>query len=231
MTRYRLRQFASAEALNQEMADLLELHLQGTGPVAVMLSGGATPVKIYGELCRRGRKASDTVRVLYSDERYVPAGSPESNYGASVPLLSALAIPDSRVFRVHTELEWMDSAAQYHRDLRRFMNGTGRITLGLLGLGADGHTASLFTPDDVARGENLYAVAVPHEPKPDRISVTPELLRRVERLVILAVGPEKGAIVTRLVQFPGKVVAGLALGDALDVEIWQASGLLPGKTG
>lgn len=177
---------------------------------------------VYEELCRRGGKASNAVQVLYSDERHVPVDSPDNNYRATVPLLSTLAIPDSRVFRVHTELEWIESAAQYHRELRRFMNGTGRITLGLLGLGTDGHTASLFTPADVLRGENLYAVAVPHEPGPNRVSVTPELLRRVERLVILVSGPEKNAIVTRLIQSPEQVVAGLALRDAPQVEIWQA---------
>lgn len=222
MTRYLLRQFASAESLTQEMADLLERHFQGTGPVSVMLSGGRTPVMVYEELCRRGGEASNAVQVLYSDERHVPVDSPDNNYRATVPLLSTLAIPDSRVFRVHTELEWLESAAQYHRELRRFMNGTGRITLGLLGLGADGHTASLFTPADVLRGENLYAVAVPHEPGPNRVSVTPELLRRVERLVILVSGPEKNAIVTRLIQSPEQVVAGLALRDTPQVEIWQA---------
>lgn len=222
MTRYLLRQFATAESLAQEVADQLELSFLGTGPVAVMLSGGKTPFAAYGELGRRGCKASADVRVLFSDERYVPVESPESNYGATVQLLDALSIPDSRVFRVHTELDWMASAARYHQELRRFMNGSGRITLGLLGLGADGHTASLFTPDDIARGENLYAVAVPRDPGPTRISVTPELLCRVERLIILAVGPEKQAIVNRLIQAPDQVVAGLALKDARQVEIWQA---------
>jgi len=222
MTRILLRQFASAGDLSQKMATHLERYFQDTGPVAVMLSGGKTPLTVYEELCRRGCKASESVRVLYSDERYVSADSPDSNYASTVPLLNALAIPESRVFRVHTELDWIASAMRYHQDLRRFMNGNGRITLGLLGLGVDGHTASLFSPDDVARGDNLYAVAVPHEPKPDRISVTPELLRRVERLVILAVGPEKQDIVTRLIQTPDQVVAGLALRDVSQVEIWQA---------
>jgi 6-phosphogluconolactonase/glucosamine-6-phosphate isomerase/deaminase len=222
MTQFLLKQFASSGSLSGEMADLLGKNLQGTGPVSVMLSGGRTPLMIYEELCSRGQKASPEVRVLYSDERHVPADSPDNNYGATVPLLSTLAIPDSRVFRVHTELEWTESAARYHQDLRRFMNGTGRITLGILGLGADGHTASLFTPEDVERGDNLYAVAVPREPGPNRISVTPELLRRVERLVILISGPEKQAIVTRLIHSPEAVVAGLALRDAPEVEIWQA---------
>jgi 6-phosphogluconolactonase len=222
MTRILLRQFASAEDLAQKMATHLDRHLQGIGPVAVMLSGGRTPLKVYEELCRRGSKASESVRVLYSDERYVPVDSLDSNYGTTGPLLNALAIPESRIFRVHTELDWMASATRYHQDLRRFMNGNGRITLGLLGLGVDGHTASLFSSDDVARGDNLYAVAVPHDPKPDRISVTPELLRRVERLVILAVGPEKQDIVTRMIQTPDQVVAGLALREVPQVEIWQA---------
>lgn len=222
MTRYTLRPFASAEALAQETADHLERHLLETGPVSVMLSGGTTPVRVYQELCRRQSKASDSVRVLYSDERYVPAGSADSNYGGTIPLLSQLGLPESRVLRVHTELAWPVAATRYHEELRRFMNGNGRITFGLLGLGSDGHTASLFTPEDVTRGENLYAVAVPREPKPDRISVTPELLRRVERLVILAVGEEKKEIVSRLIHTPDQVVAGLALRDVPQVEIWQA---------
>ncbi len=222
MTRYTLRHFASAEALAQETADHLERHLLETGPVAVMLSGGTTPVRVYQELCRRQSRASASVRVLYSDERYVPADASDSNYGATIPLLSQLGLPESRVFRVHTELAWQAAATRYHEELRRFMNGNGRISFGLLGLGADGHTASLFTPADLARGENLYAVAVPHEPKPDRISVTPELLRRVERLVILVAGPEKNAIVTQLIETPDQVVAGLVLRNATSIEIWQA---------
>lgn len=222
MTRFRVKHFDSPDKLAGEVADLLGMHLKGTGPVAVMLSGGRTPLKAYEELRRRGVKASNDARVLYSDERHVPVESPDSNYGSTMPLLESLAIPESRVFRVHTELEWGESAERYHRDLRRFMNGLGRITLGLLGLGADGHTASLFTPQDVERGDNLYAVAVPREPGPDRISVTPELLRRVERLVLLVSGADKREIVSRLVRDPADVVAGLALRDAAEVEIWQA---------
>ncbi len=224
MAEYVLTGFPSLSALQQAMVDCLAGCLQRAEkrPFAVMLSGGKTPLDIYAGLMGRGITAAEQAHIMYSDERAVPDSSPENNYSHTVDLLHSLGIPDSRVLRVHTGQLLERAASQYHQELQRFIGSGGRIALGLLGIGPDGHTASLFTGHDVMRGQGRYAVDIPHEPKPDRISVTPELLGCVERLIILAAGPEKREIVSRLLHSPDTVVAGQALRTVRRVEIWQA---------
>jgi 6-phosphogluconolactonase/glucosamine-6-phosphate isomerase/deaminase len=217
-------EFPSIPALQLAMGDCLCDCFQrvGTEPFAVMLSGGKTPLDIYAAVIRRGLKAVDLAHIFYSDERAVPETSDENNYHHTVALLQALQIPDTRVFRVHTGQALVSAGAQYHQELHRFIGAGGRLALGMLGIGPDGHTASLFSLEDIRRGAGRYAVDIPHEPGPDRISVTPALLARVERLILLAAGPEKREIVAKLLHSPEAVVAGQALRQARCVEIWQA---------
>lgn len=196
--------------------------LQRTTPFAVMLSGGKTPLEIYARLIANGTAASSLAHVLYSDERAVPENSTENNYHHTVALLKALGIPPARVMRVNTGQPLELAAAQYQKDLQAFLSSGGSIPLGLLGIGADGHTASLFSAEDLALGRGRLAVAITRDQKPDRISVTPGLLARVERLIILATGLEKREILEKLLKHPEDVVAGQALRDARQVEIWQA---------
>lgn len=224
MTAFHLMRFPTPGALTLAVADCLGDALRPEDGVrrGVMIPGGTTPVAAYHELCRRKIMASGTVTILYSDERHVSPDAPESNYGMTRPLLKSLSIPDDRVIRVHAELDLTAAAERYHRDLERFLEGGGRLSLGFLGLGQDGHTASLFTPADVERGQGHYAVAVSRDQKPDRISVTPGLLRRIERVIILVSGPDKREIVEKLIRTPHEVTAAHALRDVSDVEIWQA---------
>ena len=220
----RLRQFRSTDDLTLAVADLLEerfRHRYGR-PHAVMLSGGRTPLAAYDEVARRRTRASDDLYIFLSDERLVPDDSPESNYGHLRPMLERLQLPEGRVMRVGTDLTLKKAAADHDRSLRHFVRDGGRITLGLLGLGADGHTASLFTPDDLARGKGALAVAVSRLKGPDRISVTPDLLKRVEVLIFLAVGRDKQDVVSRLLKEPDSLVAGRAVRDAAAVQLWSA---------
>jgi len=220
---FTVREFASLTELNRESADCLSGYFRasGAGPHAVMLSGGRTPLAVYDELCRRGIKAGPDLTLFFSDERDVGEDSPDSNYGNTKPFLKSLGISPNRIIRVRTELGWRESAVRYGREIEAFLTAGGRITLGLLGLGSDGHTASLFTPEDIVRSGGLYAAAIPRTQKPDRISVTPGLLRRVERMIILAPGPDKRDIISKLVHHPEQVVAGMALKELPSVEIWS----------
>jgi len=222
MVHFQTRHFPSAAALECAAEADMERALQANGPVAVMLSGGTTPRAIYEDLRQRQVRAASGVSVLFSDERFVSERSPDSNYGATQSLLASLGVPEARVLRVHVRGDLEAAAGRYHCDLDSFFSAGGRITLGWLGMGADGHTASLFSREDVERGRGYLAVAVPREVKPDRVSVTPDLLNRVERLVILAVGWEKQEIVSRLLHDPTSLPVGMALRTRRTVELWLA---------
>lgn len=220
----RKREFRSPDEMTTAVADLLEdrfKHVFGR-PHAVMLSGGRTPVAAYAEVAQRRFWAGEDLHVLLADERMVPESSPDSNVGALRPMLNALEVEDDRVLHVKTALPLKKAAADYDRALQQFIRSGGRITLGLLGLGADGHTASLFTVDDVARAKGSLAVAVPRPEGLDRVSVTPDLLKRVEVLIFLAVGIEKRDVVSRLMKDPDSLVAGRAVCDAAAVQLWTA---------
>lgn len=224
MTTIRVRSFRSLHDLVMATADLLESQLgrEFGKPHAIMLSGGTTPLPVYEAVAARKVRVSEDCFVLFSDERLVPPDAAESNYGRIWPMLAALGLPEERVLCVDTAVGLKKAACQYDRDLQQYVKTGGRLTLGLLGLGTDGHTASLFPGDDLGRGRGAYAVAVARKDKPDRISVTPDLLKRFEALIFLAVGPGKRDIIRQLLETPAEVVAGQAVQGAPSVQLWTA---------
>lgn len=220
----REKRFTTVDDLRQAVASLLIDHMARSfgQPHAVMLSGGQTPLPVYAEVARRRVRAADDCSVLFSDERMVPPASPESNYGNTREFLTRLGFDESRVMRVHGEIGLKRAADQYACLLNRFLKFGGRITLGLLGLGSDGHTASLFSLEDVRKAGGSMAVAVRRPEKPDRVTVTPDLLKRVETLIFVVTGADKREAVARLLKRPEQCPAGLAVRDARNVQVWTA---------
>jgi len=167
MTTLTTRTFSSRAALDTALTERLGRALTARGASAVMLAGGSTPMAAYRSLARQPLVHDDRLHVLFSDERYVPADSSASNYHQSRPLLDALALPAESLLRVRTELPLDEAAAAYDAALTTLLSAGIHIGLGLLGLGADGHTASLFTPGDIERARGRYALAVQ---RPDGMS-------------------------------------------------------------
>ncbi len=215
--------FKSVEALEDAAVDLLarQFTLADERPHAVMLTGGNTPLGIYRRLAAAGFVADANLHILLSDERHVPLESEANNYAKMRPMIAALGIDEHRVMRVRSELELNAAAADYDRRLAEFFAAGGRITLGILGLGADGHVASLFTPQDVARGKGRLAIAVPRGDGPNRVSVTADLLRRAERLVFLVAGEAKKSVARDFIAQREDITAVQALEGCRNVELWQ----------
>jgi 6-phosphogluconolactonase len=191
-------------------------------PHAVILPGGRTPRGIYEALAREPVRISRWLRILVSDERHVPLDSPDSNFGMMRDMIRALGIPETHVLRVNTELPLDKAADRYDEALRGYLKKGGRIKLGLLGLGADGHTASLFSGNDIFRGLGRYAVAVKRESGHNRISVTRDLLLKAEQIVFMAAGTDKGEAVHKMTRQPGSIPAGMVVEDMSNVEVWYA---------
>jgi 6-phosphogluconolactonase len=222
-----VRRFAQMAAMEQQATELLREHfeLASAAAHAVMLTGGRTPLGVYRQLADWPARADERLHVLVSDERHVPLSSPQNNFAKLQPMIAAMGLDDSQVMRVHTELTLQAAADRYHQELASFLAGGGKITLGILGLGADGHVASLFSTDDVARGEGRYAIAVPRPAGADRVSVTRELILKAARLVFLVAGPEKAEVVKRMAGDPHGVVAGQIVQGAAGVELWFCLGV------
>lgn len=179
-------------------------------PCALCLAGGATPKAAYFLLAKQRALPWARAEFYWGDERYAPPTHPDSNYRAARDvLLEPLGIPASAVHRIPTEAK--DPAAdarRYETALRaRWPKAPApAFDVLLLGLGADGHTASLF-PGVAALAEaerwvapvSLLAERAPgaarHEGPPARITLTPPALRGARATVFLAVGEEKAEAV------------------------------------
>jgi 6-phosphogluconolactonase len=132
---------AAATAFTQEAAR----SIRENGRFAVALAGGSTPKALYELLAARYRNALDWsgIHVFFGDERTVPPDHEDSNYRMAYEALLSRVRAGS-VHRMRGELDPREAAALYERELTAFFNGPPRFDLILLGIGGDGHTASLF---------------------------------------------------------------------------------------
>jgi 6-phosphogluconolactonase len=215
------RRFPSRAALDAALAQRLGQALCANGASAIMLSGGTTPLPAYRALAR-GPLPHDRLHLLFSDERYVPSDSDASNYHQSRPLLDALALPATAVARVRTELPLDEAARDYERQLAALLNSGVRIGLGLLGLGADGHTASLFGAADLERARGHLAIAVHRPDGMSAVSVTPDLLSRVEELLFVVAGSGKHDAIHSLTAQDPDLTAWRAVQGCPRVQLWFA---------
>ena len=189
-------------------------------PAAIMLSGGETPYEAYRRFAVSKTAMASNIQFLLSDERMVPQDDALSNYGGMRSMFQHLG-GENRVITVDTALSPSEAAIQYDRKLGAFFDQGGRVVLGLLGLGTDGHTASLFSQEDLNRAEGRFAIEVFKESGPDRISVTPRFLARVERLVFLVKGETKRPILDRFLKGDDIPIARLATALSPSVDVWS----------
>ena len=224
MNPFKVIQFASSRELDAEVEGLLRTFLETPQSLMqwIILSGGKTPMTAYQRLAENPPVPVSSVGVTYTDERHVPVDSPESNYGNTLPMLQALGIPGERIIRVQTHLALDKAALAFERDFERTLDSEGVFPLALIGLGPDGHTCSLFTQEDLDACEGHLAVPVQRPSGPARVSITPSLLARVQRVIFLVTGPEKAPMLQQLLDDPSSVVAGRAVSRCQNVELWHA---------
>jgi 6-phosphogluconolactonase len=223
MTNLTTRRFDSRSALDVALAERLARAIAATGPSAIMLSGGSTPLPAYRALSSRPLAHDERLRIVFSDDRYVPADSPASNYHQSRPLLDALALPAEALVRVRTELPLEEAAREYAQALAALLASGTRVGLGLLGLGADGHTASLFSAADLERSRGRLAIAVHRPDGMSAVSVTPEFLAQVSEPVFVVAGSGKHDALRALVAQTPDLTAWRAVQGCARVELWVDS--------
>jgi 6-phosphogluconolactonase/glucosamine-6-phosphate isomerase/deaminase len=218
----KFRRFESYEKMTAHVVDLLSTHLrvETAQPQGIMLSGGLTPLPAYRMLTSAPVKAAALTHILFSDERMAPVISPENNFGNARSMIGAIGVSEQRVLRVRTELAFADAAHRYDQDIAAFLKKGGKVALGLLGLGANGHTASIFSKEDVEAGRGHYAMAIPRQGEPDRITVTTDFLSLVDCIYFLVSGADKAGIVEKFLDCPECLPAGLAVAGARDVHLW-----------
>jgi len=168
------------------------------------LSGGRTPAALYRALSQRPADWL-RVRVYFADERAVPPTDAESNFRlARETLIDPAGIPPRNVHRMKGEYDDLDAAVEeYEAHL------VEPLDVLVLGIGEDGHTASIFPGSRlvVERVRRVAAVTDAPKPPPKRITVTPRVIREARRVVVLATGSAKALAVARALEGPTDIRA------------------------
>lgn len=178
--------------------------------VTVALSGGSTPMLLFQHLYADYRDRLDWSKVhfFWGDERCVPPDHPESNYGvAEQLLLHHPGIPPANIHRIRGEADPVAEAKRYAEELKEavpLVNGVPAFDLLLLGMGDDGHTASIF-PDQLSLLTTPEWCAVAHHPVSGqaRITLTGQVLNNAHRVAFLVTGAGKAGRVREVLMQEG----------------------------
>ena len=193
--------YADAERLAVAAAAIVADAVRSAAPLRLVLAGGTTPKRCYTLLAAMDLSWA-RVTALFGDERCLPPLDPETNFRIATDALLRTACP-ATVHRIPAELGPDEAAAAYEPIV-----AAAPLDLVLLGVGRDGHTASLF-PGNPALRATGYVVGVRNaaKPPPERVSLTLRALRGAKRVVILAAGADKKEALRRA--FAGEVPAGM----------------------
>ncbi len=215
-----LRIYEDLGALSRAAADFLcETAMRKPGQVRIALSGGETPKPMYELLAQdpvRRRLPWERVHWIFGDERFVPPSSPDSNYGmAREAFLAHVPVPPGNVHPVPTEgIDLKEAAAQYEATLKALYGGTTLridrplLDLTLLGLGPDGHTASLLPGQPVLKEMKRWVAPVAHGRPQPRVSLTYPALDSSRVVAFLVAGEEKREILDKVLSGDTGVPAG-----------------------
>jgi 6-phosphogluconolactonase len=185
-----------------------EAAIKARGRFSVALSGGSTPEKSYETLARkplRDRVAWSHVHIFWGDERCVPPADPRGNaLMAKRALLDHVPIPATHIHPIHCAESPESAARQYEELLRSFLaGGPPRLDLILLGLGENGHTASLFPDTWALREHERWSAAVyVAEQGLYRVTLTPPIINRATSVAFIVSGASKAQVLKEVLEGP-----------------------------
>jgi 6-phosphogluconolactonase len=195
----------------QTIVDLAHQAVNARGKFTIALSGGSTPKKLYELLSSPAWQAKmpwAQTEFFWGDERYLPSTDPSSNFHMTQQaMLSRVSIPAERIHRVLTEKEAQECAVSYEQEVQRIVtagsDGIPEFDLVLLGLGTNGHTASLF-PYQPALHEKKKLVIAEYidEVKMTRVTFSAGLINAARQIVFVSLGDDKATVVREVVTGP-----------------------------
>lgn len=233
---------SAGTALRNELVRVLTTPT-GLGPRVIMLAGGTTPLRVYAEIAEEPpERVAPGTWLLLSDDRHVPPDDERANYAGISPMAVSLGVPDTRVIHPDSELDPQTAADDFGLRIATAARAGAEFELGILGIGADGHTASLFSHDlvplivsdgtdpgntlPVGTGSPVYtdatnlAHAAGVQQGIERVTVSAAVLFSFRRLIFFAPGESKQPIIAEIQERPSDYPAGRILMQHPAAEIW-----------
>lgn len=209
-----VRRYPDPDALAHAAADDLDAIVReavaARGTCSIALSGGGTPKRMFQVLAERGRAALPwhQIELWWGDERTVSADHPDSNYGMALhSLIEPLGIDPARVHRMHGEDDPVAAAAAYEQTLVTACGLPPVLDLVLLGLGPDGHTASLFPGSPALTEPEHFVVANPVDSplaggQTMRITFTARTINAARKVRFVISGGDKAEALAGILEGP-----------------------------
>lgn len=192
------------KAILQKLSALYKSNLEAERNIHLALSGGSTPLTLFQHMVTGFRKElrPESFELFWGDERCVSPCQPESNYGNMMEaFIQKSGIPDSNVFRIKGEEDPEKEKIRYAELLEKLprINGYPSFDLLFLGLGDDGHTASVFPNrlDLLKSGRWTETVFHPQSLQ-KRITLTPNVLRASREILFLVTGKSKASVIAEI---------------------------------
>jgi 6-phosphogluconolactonase len=208
-----------AEAASRQILAAAERAISENGRFKLVLAGGTTPEKVYKLLAQAHADWSKWV-IYYGDERCLPADHGDRNsIMAERALLNKVSIPAGQIFTIPAELGPETGAKQY----RQAVADALPFDMVLLGMGEDGHTASLFPGHQYNPEELTHAVYNSPKPPPERVSISAKALSNTRELIFLITGANKQEPVKNWRLGHDLPVASIKPGNAVDIYIDSAA--------
>jgi 6-phosphogluconolactonase len=206
IVRYDIKIFNSINDLSLYFANLLMNEVKEEDKFNLVLSGGRTPKDIFQYLSAHYKTKINwnKIKFFWGDERCVPPTDDRSNYKMAFDtLLSKLKIPDTNIFRIMGENDPVEEANRYSNVIKinvQIKNNVPRFDLIMLGLGEDGHTASIF-PDQINLVDNnkICSVGIHPTSLQKRITLTGKVINHAKTIVFIATGESKTKIVSEVI--------------------------------
>ncbi|HLP72111.1 MAG TPA: 6-phosphogluconolactonase [Bacteroidales bacterium] len=205
-----VRVFENAADVAAKLADEIVMRIRAAADeersFSIALSGGSTPELLYSFLGDEFRDSVpwEFVHLFWGDERCVPPGNPDSNYGmVKRSLIDKIGIDAAKIHRIFGENDPEGEAKRYSGEILSGLpsrDGMPVFDLVLLGLGSDGHTASIFPGNmDLLASDSICAATVHPETGQKRITITSRVINNAEAVVFMVTGENKAGIVREII--------------------------------
>lgn len=181
--------FESERLMAIDAIDIIKFELKRKKKLSIAFSGGKTPIEFFQLLAAEDINWKN-INIFLVDERWVPLDNSDSNYHMiNIFLLKNITIPNENIHHIHYSSSIERSRKEYEDDLLKYFKGNIVFDLIFLGVGNDGHTASIFEKDEVDLSDNVI-VTSSRRHSHRRISLGMSLINKAERKIFLS-GPEK----------------------------------------
>jgi 6-phosphogluconolactonase len=206
--------FKNIDEISQELTSKLYrlANMDGKNKINIALSGGSTPIKFYKYLTQSKRHINwDKIHLFWGDERCVPPDHEESNYGqAYQSLISKIDIPADNIHRIRGEADPVQEVQRYQTEIRQNVpvnkNGWPQFDWILLGMGDDGHTASIFPDTPAARDFGSLCLTAEHpQTGQKRVSIGLNVINHARRVSFLITGESKAYLIAKILNMESDV--------------------------